>query len=161
MNKKGQSSSFDIVIILISITIFIASTATFIGDKATKAESQRVRNDYTHSLLLSMLYCTVNDSGKIYENKTISDILTMYFINPEKFNSTVERKVREHLEKYFKDKPKVEYVLYGNNDGKIILWIPYGKVLSGKEISSSSVELILPNEQKEKVRLFLWIKWGL
>lgn len=143
----GQSSSFDIVMILISITIFIAFTASFTKEKAIEAEAIRVKNDYTHSLLLSMLYCTSNYSEKFYEDKTISDVITMYFLNSEKFNVTAEKKVREHLEKYFKDKLKVEYVFYGNGNGKT-LWIPYGKILSGKEISSSSVELILPNEKK-------------
>jgi hypothetical protein len=161
MNKKGQFSSFDIVIILVSITIFIALTATFIEDKAINTESKRIRNDYTHSLLLSMLYCTVNDSssGKVYENKTISDLLVMYFLNPKEFNITVERKVKAHLEKYFEDKTNVEWVLYGSK-GEKVLWIPQGKILSGKFISSSSVELILPNDEGSKVRIFLWIKWG-
>ena len=51
---------------------------------------------------------------------------------------------------------KVEWVVYGNKTE--VLWIPWGKILKGREISSSSTEILLPD--KEKVRVYLFMKWG-
>ena len=153
-DRKGQSASFDIILVLIAVTIFIAVVGGFLDDGTVKTETIRVRNDYTHSLLVSMLRCTVN-SGSEYENKTISDLIAFYFQNSSKVNKTITDEIKTHMNLYTEDRG-IEWVVYGNKTD--ILWIPWGKILSGREISSSSAEILLPD--MEKVRVYLFIKWN-
>jgi len=153
-DRKGQSASFDIILVLIAVTIFIAVVGGFLDDGTVKTETIRVRNDYAHSLLVSMLRCTVN-SGSEYENKTISDLIAFYFQNSSKVNKTITDEIKTHMNLYTEDRG-IEWVVYGNKTD--ILWIPWGKILSGREISSSSAEILLPD--MEKVRVYLFIKWN-
>lgn len=153
-NKKGQSASFDIILVLVAITIFIAVVGGFLDDRTVKTETMRIRNDYTHSLLVSMLRCTVNSSSE-YENKTISDLIAFYFENSSEVNQTITDEITIHMNLYTENR-KFEWVVYGNKTD--VLWVPWGKILKGKEISSSSTDILLPD--KEKVRVYLFIKWG-
>ncbi len=152
-NTKGQFSSFDMALVLLAITVSIAVIAGFSGGSAKEAQVMKVRNDFTHSLLVSMLQCSV-DSGGGYENKTVSDLVVSSFQDP-RLNLLVTREVINHVDLYTKDRG-LEWVVYAN--GTKLLWIPENKTLSGKEISSSSTELPLPGN--ETVRLYLFIRWG-
>ncbi len=156
-NKKGQASAIDAVLVLLSITIFIVIIGGFVGDKSLDTQKERVKNDYSHSLLVSMLYCTINDTeNSVYDKKTISDLCVMYFINSTHLNDTlITNKIEEHLGLYLNPRG-MEWVFYGNHSNRM-LWVPDGKVLTGRDISSSSTEIILPNG--EKVRIYLFIKW--
>jgi len=152
-NKKGQSASFDIILVLVAITIFIAVVGGFLDDRTVKTETIRVRNDYTHSLLVSMLHCTVNSDPE-YENKTISDLIAFYFQNSSEVNKTITDEITNHMNLYTENR-KFEWVVYGNKTD--VLWVPWGKILKGREISSSSTDILLPD--KENVRVYLFIKW--
>ncbi|RLI89258.1 MAG: hypothetical protein DRO62_01990 [Candidatus Altiarchaeales archaeon] len=153
-DRKGQSASFDIILVLVAITIFIAVVGSFLDDGTVKTETIRVRNDYTHSLLVSMLRCTVNSSLE-YENKTISDLIAFYFQNSTRVNKTITDEITTHMNLYTEDRG-IEWVVYGNKTE--ILWVPWGKILKGRGISSSSAEILLPDG--EGVRVHLFIKWG-
>jgi hypothetical protein len=154
MNNSGQSAAFDVILVLLSISIFIAVVSSFMDDGVMEAETVRVREDYTHSLLVSLLRCTTNQ-GSEYGNKTVSDLIAFHFQNSSGVNDTLADEITEMIGLYTENKG-VEWVVYGNKTD--VLWIPYGKILSGREISSSSAEVLLPD--KKAVRIYLFIKWG-
>lgn len=141
------------ILVLLSITIFTAAVGSFIDDRVLEAETTRIRNDYTHSLLVSMLRCTVNSSPE-YGDKTISDLIAFYFQNPSKVNQTLQEEIIAHINLYTANRG-IDWVFYGNETE--VIWIPPDKTLMGGEISSSSAEILMPD--KKKVRVYLFIKW--
>lgn len=154
VGSKGQAASFDMILVLLSITVFTVVISKFSGDGTLKAETLRVREDYTHSLLVSMLQCTVNSSPEHGDN-TISDLIVFYFQNTSRVNQTIQEEITDHINLYTVNR-RLEWVFYGNETE--VLWIPEGKILGGRDISSSSAEILLPD--KGKVRVYLFIKWN-
>ncbi|MBN2014648.1 MAG: hypothetical protein JW778_05665 [Candidatus Altiarchaeota archaeon] len=146
---KGQSASFDMVLVLLTISLALAFISGFLNNSAEETQTLRVRDDYTHSLLVSMLRCTINSS-----QKTFSDLTVEFFQNAS-LNQTLGGEITQHMNLYAEDR-KLDWVVYAN--GTSLLWVPWEKTLSGKKITSSSTELLLPDN--DTVRLYLFIKWG-
>lgn len=155
--RKGQSSSFDIVVVLVAIIIFLAMIAGFSDDRSMNAQSERVKNDYTHSLLISMMHCTINETKNTkFKDKTFSDLTGIYFVDSKnESRDYIKEKIREHITLYLKDQG-VEWVFYAVCDE--ILWIPYNKTLEGTDISSTSKEIIAPDGRK--IRAYIIIRWN-
>jgi len=158
--RKGQSSSFDIVVVLVAIIIFLAMIAGFSDDRSMNAQSERVKNDYTHSLLVSMMHCTINETKNTkFTGKTFSDLTGIYFVDlSNESRDYIKEKIKEHMTLYLGDRG-VDWVFYAVCEGGTVkLWVPYNKTLEGKDISSASKELITPDGRK--TRAYIIIKWS-
>ena len=149
-NFKGQSASFDMLLIFLSITLFIALLFTIPEGGAKNVLLQRIRNEYTESLLLSVMYC--RDDGR-----SISELILIYFSNSTEVNRTfIEEKITWNIDRYLK-KRNIEWLLFITSENKK-LGLPEDKErIEGVEISSASMDLILMD--RKKARVYLWIKW--
>ncbi|MEA3255395.1 MAG: hypothetical protein U9Q22_06125 [Candidatus Altiarchaeota archaeon] len=179
LNNKGQSAWFDIVIIFMCITIFTTIIWTFsMNGKAASTQMKRSRQDFTNSLLISMLYTTLDADNDKYRGKSISDVIGMYFANPQKVKEkfVIESLNKSKIHEYLKNKgsnvdSEIEWFLYGETkETKLCI---HGKgtgdSISGCEkereksydINSACVELVYPKDNKyEKVSIYLMIKWS-
>ncbi len=158
--RKGQSSSFDIVVVLVAIIIFLSMIAGFSDDRSMNAQSERVKNDYTHSLLISMMHCTINETKNTkFTGKTFSDLTGIYFVDlKNESRDYIKEKIKDHITLYLKDQG-VEWVFYAVCEGSAVkLWVPYNKTLKGTDISSASKEIIAPDGRK--IRTYIIIRWN-
>ncbi len=125
LDNRGQSAWFDIIIIFLCITIFTAGIWAFtLGGKAAGTQAQRSGQDFTNSLLLSILYDTLDSDNDKLRGKSISDVIGMYFANKDKvteefvIDSLEYVKIHEYLEDKGLDKDSgIEWFLYGEYEG--------------------------------------------
>lgn len=173
LNNRGQSAWFDIIIIFLCITIFTAGIWAFtLGGKAAGTQAQRSRQDFTNSLLISILYNTLKDEDK-YRGKSISDVIGMYFANPEKVTEefVIDSLKYVKIHEYLKDKglggdSDIEWFLYGGYEGTrlCIHGTKDGITKCKKDVGtyssrSACVEIVFPKGENEyeKVPIYFFM----
>lgn len=150
MDTKGQASMFDMVLALLAFTVSFAVIAGFSNNESA-IEKEISREEYTKGVLVSVMYCTIDSSQ--FRGMTLSDLVAAYFRN-QSLNQTVSLELSEHIKAYTEDRG-LDWVVYAN--GTSIFWVPYGKVLSGRKISSAVA--YIPISENESEKLYLFIKW--
>jgi hypothetical protein len=138
------------MLVLIAFTLSIAAISGFSGG-ASKTQAALTRNEFTESLLLTVLHCTADTSG--YEGMTLSDLAAAYFRN-QSLNSTLTDEIKKHVGPYAAER-KLEWVMYANHTE--VIWVPFGARLSGGEISSASARI--PLADNTSATLYLFMRW--
>jgi hypothetical protein len=152
MDRRGQAAAFDMVLALLAFTVSIAIISGYQSDAAQRAQAASVREDYTESLLLSMLHSTVG-SDPAFRGMTLSDMTALFFQN-QSLNHTLSAQVTEHMLPYTEERG-IEWVVYANKSA--VLWVPYNRILSGGEITSASADI--PTADNGSVRFYLFLRW--
>lgn len=172
LNNRGQSAWFDIVIIFLCITIFTAGIWAFtLGEKAAGTQAQRSMQDFTNSLLISILYNTLDVENPKYKGKSISDVIGMYFANPDPEKVTEEFVIDSlnyvKIHEYFKDKGS-EWFLYGEYEERRLCVhgnVKENKIEKCKEgvytdnSRSACVKIVFPKgeDKYKKVPIYLFM----
>jgi hypothetical protein len=152
MDKRGQAAAFDMVLALLAFTISIAAIAGYSSDAVQRTQAAAARDDYTENMLLSMLHTTV-ESDAAYRGMTLSDMTACFFQN-QSLNNTLRAQITEHITPYAQERG-LEWVVFANDSA--LLWVPYNRTLSGRQITSASAEI--PTGDNSSVRLYLFLRW--
>ena len=148
-NRKGQVTSFDTILCLLLIAFFTTILLTLPSGSQKNTLKNKIRNQYTHSLLLSTMHSTIL-------NKTIAEHTIIYFSNSTQVNRTfIKEKIAERIDIYLNG---MQWLLYAREEGSE-LKIPKGKKdIEGRELSAASMKLKTLN--KKEASIYLWIKWS-
>jgi hypothetical protein len=100
-NNKGQAAAYDVIMMFFCIMIFTLGVwALTLGNKAGDSQAQRTLQDYTKSMLLSILYATPERPGSTdlrYVGKSVSDLIGMRYGNPDKVSEEMLLKKIKNL----------------------------------------------------------------
>ena len=180
--NKGQAVAMDIMLVCICISLFTVGIWAFsMTGKAPSSQALRSRQDYAKSLLLTALYTTPDTADPRYAAKSISDLITMHLINPEKMPlDVVKAKMKEaKINEYLKEKvigSDAEWFLYadksmtssgtrsiclhGKSGSDEVEECPTNKV-SAEESTAATAEIVCTSgEYFVKIPIFLIIKWS-
>ncbi len=146
---KGQVTSFDTILCLLIIAFFTTILLTLPSGSHKNTLTNKIRNQYTHSLLLSTMHSSI-------QNKTIAEHTIIYFSNSTQINRTfIKEKIGERINTYIKGR---EWLLYAREEDSE-LKIPKGKKdIEGRELSSASMKI--QSLDKKETRIYLWIEWS-
>ncbi len=150
-NNKAQAAMIDMALTLLILAAFAAGIIGLENDSASSALSLRHESINTKSTLIGLLECSAQ--SPVFEKYKISDVLALYFLN-QTTEEEIAAEINSQMESYLPGK-NIEWTLY--TEDKRPLWIPQGKVLQGKHISSASTILYIQNNQT--VNIYLFIKW--
>ncbi|OYT53208.1 MAG: hypothetical protein B6U72_06590 [Candidatus Altiarchaeales archaeon ex4484_2] len=147
--RKGQATSFDTILCLLLIAFFTTLLLTLPSGSQKNTLKNKIRNQYTHSLLLSTMHSTIQD-------KTIAEHMIIYFSNSTQVNRTfIKEKIAERISLYLNER---EWLFYARKEGKEMK-IPKGKEdIEGRELSAASMKL--QTLDKKETSTYLWIKWS-
>lgn len=132
--RKGQAAAVDVVLIFLAIVIFAASIWSFtVSSKAADTQIQRSRQDFTKSMLLTILRSTPDNTDARFKGKTISDLFAMHLANEDAapFDMVKKKLIASKINQYLGYKQGVkgtQWLLYadtGNvvtNLGGSTLW---------------------------------------
>jgi len=183
MGKRGQAAAVDTMLIFLMIAIFAVGVWGFyVNGQAPASQAQRSRQDFTKSLLVTILYASPSpESGK-----SLSDIIAMHLTNPEKVPEDVviknlkAAKINEYLSEKLVD-TQAEWFLYGEyrEQGFVSAYVKqfcfHGKgesvekcaqeKVEAKVSSSAAGSIVFINPSTvslylRKVPVFLSIKWS-
>ncbi|MEA1925360.1 MAG: hypothetical protein U9M95_05760 [Candidatus Altiarchaeota archaeon] len=147
--RKGQATSFDTILCLLLITGFTTILLTLPSGSQKNTLKNKIRNQHTHSLLLSTMHSTIQD-------KTIAEHMTLYFSNSTEVNRTfIKEKIEGRINPYLNGR---EWLFYARKEGSEMK-IPKGKEdIEGGELSAASMKL--QTLDKKETSIYLWIKWN-
>ncbi len=147
--RKGQAVSFDTILCLLLIAFFTTTLLTLPSGNQKNTLKNKIRNQYTNSLLLSTMHSTIQD-------KTIAEHILIHFSNSTQVNRTfIEKEITETINLYLKGR---EWLLYARKEDRDMK-IPEGKKnIEGRELSASSMKL--QTLDKKDTTIHLWIKWS-
>jgi hypothetical protein len=152
MDNRGQAAAFDMVLALLAFTISAAIISGYLSDSAQRAQVAAAREDYTEDLLLSMLHSTVGSDAS-YRGMALSDLTALYFQN-QSLNSTLSAQITAHVTPYAQERG-LEWVVFANDS--TVLWVPYNRVLSGREITSAGADI--PTPDNGSAHIYLFLRW--
>ena len=155
IGNKGQAAWFDMVLIIICFAFFIAIVWGLSGSGlAQKSQGMKSRQDFTHSLLLSSLYSTLDSSQPRYRGKTLSDCMGMYFTSDDVEVTFLEYAVKEvNFTSYLGEKV-VDWSLEGNSTQRKFCIYGTGDEIDGAEDGVCPTRESTAKATSSSVRIF-------